>query len=127
MPTGAHPNTYLQEPATNPYSCLGVFTDRSIFSLKLSRIQIPTGTSVTNCNHKHGPMLTWPHDVHMFAWGRVGPHNHYRSVCSCRLELAYFAAKNWREMRNAESPPIKADSGIFKGKCFETKWRMKNY
>ena len=27
-------------------------------SLNLSRIQIPTGTSVTNCNHKHGPMST---------------------------------------------------------------------
>ena len=41
--TGAH----HWEPATTPYSCHGVFTDRSIFSLNLSRIQIPTGTSVT--------------------------------------------------------------------------------
>ena len=29
-----------QEPATTPYSCHDVFTDRSIFSLNLSRIQI---------------------------------------------------------------------------------------
>ena len=43
-----------QEPATTPYACHGVFTDRFIFSLNLSRIQIPTGAPVTNCNHKHG-------------------------------------------------------------------------
>ena len=35
-------------------SCHGVFTDRSIFSLNLSRIQIPTETSITNCNDVHG-------------------------------------------------------------------------
>ena len=59
------------EPATTPYSCHGVFTDRSIFSLNLSRIQIPTGTSVTNCNHEHGLMLTCRNDVDMFTWGRI--------------------------------------------------------
>ena len=53
------------------YSYHGVFTDRSIFSLKLSRIQIPTGTSVTNCNQKHGLMLTCRHDVNMLTWGRI--------------------------------------------------------
>ena len=37
------------------------------FSLNLSRIKIPTGTSVTNCNHKHGLMLTCRHDVDMFT------------------------------------------------------------
>ena len=47
-----------------PIFLYGVFTDRSIFSLHLSRIQIPTGTSVTNCNHKHGLMLTCRH-VHV--------------------------------------------------------------
>ena len=48
-----------------PYFCHGVFTDRSIFSLNLSRIQIPRGTSVTNSgNHKHGLMLTCRH-VHV--------------------------------------------------------------
>ena len=42
--------------------------------LNLSRIQIPTGTSVTNCNYKHGLMLTCRHlpvdrhDVDMFTW-----------------------------------------------------------
>ena len=31
------------ETATTQYFCLGVFTDRSIFNLTLSRIQIPRG------------------------------------------------------------------------------------
>ena len=48
-------------PATAPYACHGVFTDRSIFSLSLSRSQIPTGTAVTDCNHKHGLMSTCRH------------------------------------------------------------------
>ena len=64
---GAH----HQEPATTPYSSHGVFTNRSIFSLNLSRIQIPTGTSVTNSNHKHGLMLTCRYDVDMFTWGCI--------------------------------------------------------
>ena len=62
---------------------------RPIYSycLNLSRIQIPTGTSVTNCNHKHGLMLTCRH-VH------VRPHCFILTeACSCRLELAYFAGK----------------------------------
>ena len=41
------------EPATTSYSCHGVYTDRSINSLNLSRIQIYTGTTVTNCNQYH--------------------------------------------------------------------------
>ena len=40
-----------QEPATTPYSCHGVFTDRCIFSSNLTRIQSPSGSAVTN--HKH--------------------------------------------------------------------------
>ena len=32
---------------------------------------IPTGTSGTNCNHKHGVMLTCRHDVDMFTCGRI--------------------------------------------------------
>ena len=75
--TGAH----YQKPATTPCSCHGVFTDRSIFSLNLSWIQIPTGTSVTNCNHKHRLMLTC---LHCFI---------LTEACSCRLELACFAGK----------------------------------
>ena len=75
--------------STTPYSC-HVFTDRSTFSLNLSRIQIPTGTPLTNCNHKHGLMLTCRH-VH------VRPHcfilTAYRSMIACRLELAYLAGK----------------------------------
>ena len=49
-----------------PYSCRGVFTDRSIFSLNLSRIQIPTGTSVANCNLKHGLILTYSSEAALF-------------------------------------------------------------
>ena len=73
--SGAH----HQEPATTPYSCHGIFTDRSIFSLNFSRIQVPTGASVTNCIHKHGlaceaaSILT--------------------KACSCTLEMAYFTGK----------------------------------
>ena len=83
MLSGAH----HQEPATTPYSCRGVFTDQSIFSLNLSRIQIPTGTSVTNCNYKHGLMLICRH-VH------VRPHCFILTeACSCWLEVAYFVGK----------------------------------
>ena len=80
--TGAH---HL-EPATTPCYCHGVFTNRSIFNFNLSRIQIPTGTLVTNCNHKHGIMSTCQH-VHM------RPHCFiFTEACSRRLEpLAYFA------------------------------------
>ena len=63
-----------------PYSCYGVFTARSIFNLNLSRIQIPTGTSVTNCNHKHGLMSTCRRHVH------VRPHCFiFTEECLCRL------------------------------------------
>ena len=90
--------SHHQEPATTPYSCHGVFTDRCIFSLNLSRIQIPTGTSVTNCNHKHGIMLTCR---------RVHVRPHYLILtegCLCRLELTYFAgiiSKNRLVCKNA--------------------------
>ena len=33
--------------------------------------QIPTGTLVTNCSHKHGLMSTCRNDVDMFTWGRI--------------------------------------------------------
>ena len=75
------------EPSTTLFSCHGVFTDRSIFSLNLSRIQISTETSVTNCNRNNGLILTCRH-VH------VRPHCFMLTeACSCRLELAYFAGK----------------------------------
>ena len=92
--TGAH----HQEPATTSFSCHGVFTDRSIFSLNLSRIQIPTGTSVTNSTHKHGLMLTCRH-VHVRLHCFI-----LTEAYSCTLELAYFAgkiAKNRLVCRNA--------------------------
>ena len=57
--------------ACNPHFCHRVFTDQSIFSLNLSKIQIPIGTSVTNCNHKHGVILVCQHDVSMFMWGCI--------------------------------------------------------
>ena len=59
------------QPATTPYSCHSVFTDRSIFSFNLTRSQISTGTWVTNCSHKHGLILTCRHDVDMFTWGPI--------------------------------------------------------
>ena len=62
---------YHQEPATTPYSCHGVFTDRSIFSLNLFRIQIPTGTTVTNCNHKQGLMSTCSREASLFYPYRI--------------------------------------------------------
>ena len=71
---------------TTHYSCHGVFTDRSIFSLNLSRIQIPTGTSVTNA-----VMSTCRHQcryVHMMLLCFI-----LTESCSCRLELDYFAGK----------------------------------
>ena len=61
-------NMNCQESATIP---VGVDTDQSIFSLNLSRIQIPTVTSVSNCNHKYGPMLTCRHDIDTFTWGYI--------------------------------------------------------
>ena len=79
-----------QEPATTPHSCHGVFTNRSIFSLNLSRIQIPTGTSATNCNHKHGLILVCRH-VH------VRPNCFIiTKACSCKLELAYFGGQLYK-------------------------------
>ena len=61
------PGAHHWEPPTALYSCHGVFKDRSILSLNLSRIRIPTGTSVTNCDHKHGLMLTCQHDIGMLT------------------------------------------------------------
>ena len=57
-------STFKDKPGAH-----GVFTDRSIFILNLSRIQIPTGKLLTNCNHKHGVMLTSRsrHDVDMLT------------------------------------------------------------
>ena len=54
--------------------------DRSIFSLNLSRIQILTGTSVTNCNHKYGLMSTCQSDVDMFTRREAALFYPYRSV-----------------------------------------------
>ena len=61
----------------------------------ISRIQIPTGTSVTNCNHKHRLMLTCPH-VHVRPHFFILPE-----ACSCRLELAGKISKNRLVCKNA--------------------------
>ena len=77
-----------QEPITRSLQLPHIpATARSIFSLNLSRFQIPTGTSVTNYNHNHGVMLTWRH-VH------VRPHCFILTETRwCRLEPAYLAGK----------------------------------
>ena len=67
------------------YSCHGVFTNQSNFSLNLTRIQPPAGTSVTS--QKHG-LLT---DVVITTWGR-----HFFWPSDERLwrpKLTYFARK----------------------------------
>ena len=87
-------NELRQGPITRSLQLphIPVFTDRSIFGLNLARIQIPTGTSVTDWNHKHGLMLTWCRHVH------VRPHCFVLTeACSFRLELAYFA---WKISKN---------------------------
>ena len=100
------PGAHHQEPATTPYSCHGVFTDRSIFNLNSSRIQTPTGTSVTNCNNKHGLMLTCRH-VHVGRIVLSSPKRAHvdwnwpisrekisknRLVCKNAIALAYYGS-----------------------------------
>ena len=65
-PQRSDPGGHHKEPA---YSCDGFFKDRSILNLILNlfRIQILTGTSVTNCNQKNGLMSTCRNDVNMFS------------------------------------------------------------
>ena len=60
---GAKPGAHHYEPATTPYSCHGVLTDRTIFSLNLLRIKIPTGASLTNCHN--ADISKWCRDVHV--------------------------------------------------------------
>ena len=64
----------LQEHITRnlqlPYIPVTAFSQTDLFfSLNLSRIQIPKGTSLTKCNHKHGRMrphcLTLPKRAHI--------------------------------------------------------------
>ena len=117
------PNPFVgrQEPATTPYSCHGVFTARYVFSLNLSRIQIPTGTSVTNCNHKHRLVLTCRHV-------RVRPHcfilndwnwpisrekiSKNRLVCKNAFAMAYYGSckllvmGSWGRLLSAFNSPL---------------------
>ena len=91
--SGAH----HQEPATIPNSSRGVFTDLSIFSLNLSRIQIPlrilsdqlqlqAQTNVDMSTSSRGS--TWCRHVHLRLHCFI-----LTEACWCRLELAYFAEK----------------------------------
>ena len=52
---------------------------------------------------------------HGAEWGRVGPSRAALSLpkrAHVDWNWPISRKKNWREMRNAESPAIKADSGI---------------
>ena len=86
------PNEHHQESITRslqlPHILVTAFSQTDLFLvLNLFRIQLPTGTSVTNCNHKHALMLTCRH-VH------VRPHCFILTEASWyRLELAFFAGK----------------------------------
>ena len=85
------PRYYVRPGACNYPMFLSRRFHRPIyFYLKFYlEVQIPTGTSVTNCNHKFGLMLTCRH-VH------VRPRcSTLTEACSCRLQLAYFAGKNY--------------------------------
>ena len=77
--TGAH----HWEPTNTPFFLPWRFHRPIYFRLNLSRIQIPMGTSVTNCNHEHGLMSTCSREAALF-----NPKG-----CWCTLELAYFTAK----------------------------------
>ena len=82
----------MQEPITRSVQLTHIpvtaFSQTNLFLVWIyAWIQIPTETSVTNCNHKHALMLTCRH-VH------VRPHCFILTeACSCRLELEYFAEK----------------------------------
>ena len=98
------PGAHHLEPATTPYSCHGVVADRSIFSLDLSWIQIPKGTSVTNCNHKHGLMSTCSHEAAMF-------YSH-RSVLTWTGTMAYFAGKTSKNRLVCKNAVALAYNGV---------------
>ena len=84
----------MYERASTPYSCHGVFTDQSIFSLNLPRIQTSQEPQwpITNTDLILTDVIISPEDyVEMFTWGR-----HFFSLTdarSFRPELTYFAGK----------------------------------
>ena len=106
-----------QEPITRslqlPHIPVSAFSRTDVFfSLNLSRIQIPTGTSVINCSHNHGQehityicschglMLTCRH-VH------VRPHCFILTeACTCRLELAYFVGEKYLKIDWSVKMPL---------------------
>ena len=82
----------LQERITRslqlPHIPVTAFSQTDLFSLVWIYLEFrsPQERQWPICNHKHGLMLTCRH-VH------VSPHFILTEVCSCRLELAYFAGK----------------------------------
>ena len=62
--------SHTQEPITRslqlPHIPVMAFSQIDLFI-----IQILTWTSVTNCDHKHGLMLTCRHHIDMFTWGHI--------------------------------------------------------
>ena len=60
-----------QEPISRslqlPHIPVTAFSQTDLFLAEFISHSGPTGTSVTNCNHKHGLMLTCSHDVAMFT------------------------------------------------------------
>ena len=80
-----------RSPSLGASNYPGVFTDLSIFSLNLPRIQTPTGTTVTNHKRGLGSLI----DVGIFT-GRLKGKAAIVSLTdarSCRTELTYFAGK----------------------------------
>ena len=71
-------------------------------------MQIQQETSVTNCNDKHGLMLTCRH-LH------VRPHCCVLSeTCSCRLELAYFVGKISKNRLVCKNAIVVANYGSYR-------------
>ena len=66
-----------QEPITRslqlPHIPVAAYSQTDLFLvwIYLEFRSGPAGTSVTNCNHKHGLLLTCWHDVDIFTWGCI--------------------------------------------------------
>ena len=83
----------IEEPITRSlqlsHILVTAFSQTDLFQFEFISNSDPTGTSVTNYNHKHGLMLICWH-VH------VRPHCFILTeACSCRLELACFSREKY--------------------------------
>ena len=84
------PGAHHQKPATTPYSCHDVLADRFTFSLNLSRSSFISNSdphrNLSNQWHSLSRTdVTWDRIVFILT-----------EVCSCVLELAYFAGKTYK-------------------------------